>query len=96
MFRYTYVTFNFDVELEHVEVGNMFVRGVDYGDNVCRLIVLFSRASEKSLQMAKRNIARYYPVVGLTEDLYSTFGLLEWELPRYFKGAADIYKGRGR
>ncbi len=46
-----------------------------------------------SLKMAKRNIEKYYAVVGLTEEMEATFKLLEWVIPSFFRGSTIVYKG---
>jgi len=47
--------------------------------------------SKWALETAKANIERWYPVVGILEDLQMTLFVLENELPLYFKGASHTY-----
>lgn len=44
-----------------------------------------------ALQKAKNNIERYYAVVGVVEELNITLRVLEASLPRFFKGAVEVY-----
>lgn len=41
--------------------------------------------------MAKANVNRYYPVVGVLEELNATLAVLEKKLPYFFKGVQDMY-----
>ena len=45
-----------------------------------------------ALQVAKRNVARYYKVVGITEEMESFFALLEYNYPDLFQGAVEVYR----
>ncbi|XP_044270735.1 uronyl 2-sulfotransferase-like [Tribolium madens] len=45
-----------------------------------------------ALQTAKSNVEKYYPVVGVLEELNATLGVLESELPYFFKGVQGVYK----
>ena len=47
--------------------------------------------SKWALETAKANIEKWYPVVGILEDLQMTLFVLEHKLPLYFKGASNIY-----
>ncbi|XP_017781140.1 PREDICTED: heparan sulfate 2-O-sulfotransferase pipe [Nicrophorus vespilloides] len=47
--------------------------------------------TEGALQRAKRAVEQHYSVVGVLEDLNSTFTVLENYVPRFFKGAKDVY-----
>jgi len=49
-----------------------------------------------ALNQAKRNLVEKYLVVGVTEDLDSFVEIVEWLLPKFFKGATDIYKKEGQ
>ncbi|XP_069989574.1 heparan sulfate 2-O-sulfotransferase pipe-like isoform X2 [Penaeus vannamei] len=49
--------------------------------------------TEAALQMAKENVERYYSVVGVVEDLNVTLAVLEHYVPRFFRGATDLYWG---
>lgn len=44
-----------------------------------------------ALERAKSNVERYYPVVGVLEELNSTLTVLEKRLPYFFRGVKDIY-----
>ncbi|XP_077544909.1 heparan sulfate 2-O-sulfotransferase pipe [Haemaphysalis longicornis] len=48
-----------------------------------------------ALNTALRNIERHYAVVGVLEDLNVTLALLEKLLPRFFRGASEVYGKRG-
>lgn len=37
------------------------------------------------------NVEKYYPVVGVLEELNSTLAVLENKIPRFFKGIQEIY-----
>uniref|UniRef100_A0A1B6JPQ9 Heparan sulfate 2-O-sulfotransferase pipe n=1 Tax=Homalodisca liturata TaxID=320908 RepID=A0A1B6JPQ9_9HEMI len=47
--------------------------------------------TEGALQRAKRAVERHYAVVGVLEDLNSTFTVLEHYIPRFFAGAKQVY-----
>lgn len=47
--------------------------------------------NEWALQRAKNNVERYYPVVGVLEELNSTLRILESKLPYFFKGIQKVY-----
>ena len=46
------------------------------------------------MQKAKRNVEKYYAVVGVLEEMNKTLTVLEHYIPRFFAGASDIYQGR--
>lgn len=48
-----------------------------------------------ALQKAKTNIERYYAVVGVVEEMNTTLKVLEATLPRFFKGALEVYYSIG-
>ncbi|KAJ8917617.1 hypothetical protein NQ315_000100 [Exocentrus adspersus] len=48
--------------------------------------------NEWALQNAKSNVERYYPVVGVLEELNTTLEILEDKIPYFFKGAQEVYK----
>ncbi|XP_018561941.1 uronyl 2-sulfotransferase-like [Anoplophora glabripennis] len=45
-----------------------------------------------ALQTAKANVEKYYPVVGVLEELNVTLEILEYKIPYFFKGIQDLYK----
>ncbi|KAJ8967668.1 hypothetical protein NQ314_002706 [Rhamnusium bicolor] len=47
--------------------------------------------NEWALQTAKNNVERYYPVVGVLEELNATLEILEHNIPYFFKGAQRVY-----
>lgn len=58
----------------------------------CGLDQFCGTATDRALNLAKHNVARYYMAVGPTEDLLGFFQLLEKLLPQVFRGALDIYR----
>ncbi|XP_077573501.1 heparan sulfate 2-O-sulfotransferase 1-like isoform X1 [Stigmatopora nigra] len=48
--------------------------------------------SEWALEQAKQNLVHEYLLVGVTEELEDFVMILEAILPRFFKGATDLYK----
>ena len=42
------------------------------------------------MQMAKENVSKFYPVVGVLEMFNETLKVLEHVLPKYFKGSSLI------
>ena len=48
--------------------------------------------SEWALNKAKQNVLRHYLLVGVTEELEDFIVVLETVLPRFFKGASQLYK----
>ena len=47
--------------------------------------------SRWALEQAKHNLLTKYLVVGITEELGDFIAMLEVILPRFFKGASDLY-----
>merc|ERR1719348_2399372 len=47
--------------------------------------------TEIAMRRAKENVERHYAVVGVLEDLNKTLTVLEHYVPRFFKGAKDVY-----
>ena len=52
--------------------------------------------SETAMQKAKRNVEKYYAVVGVLEEMNKTLAVLEHYSPRFFAGAAEIYQGEAQ
>jgi dermatan/chondrotin sulfate uronyl 2-O-sulfotransferase UST len=46
---------------------------------------------QRSLERAKANVERYFPVVGILEELNATLAILENRLPYFFRGLQKIY-----
>ena len=47
--------------------------------------------TEIALRLAKENVEKHYAVVGVLEELNKTLTVLEHYVPRFFKGAKDVY-----
>lgn len=47
-----------------------------------------------ALERAKRAVEQHYAVVGILEDLNSTLTVLEHYVPRFFRGASNVYWGK--
>nr|CAD7415601.1 unnamed protein product [Timema poppensis] len=47
--------------------------------------------NEAALSRAKANVDRYFPVVGVLEQLNETLAVLENKLPYFFKGVQSLY-----
>lgn len=45
------------------------------------------------MEKAKRAVEQHYAVVGVLEDMNSTLTVLEKFVPRFFKGASNVYWG---
>ncbi|XP_076034814.1 uronyl 2-sulfotransferase homolog pip-like [Oratosquilla oratoria] len=45
-----------------------------------------------ALQRAKRHVENYYSVVGIMEEFELSFKVLEGYVPRFFKGAAEVFR----
>lgn len=43
------------------------------------------------MQKAKENVERYYPVVGILEEINATLEVFEHTLPYFFKGVQRVY-----
>ena len=43
------------------------------------------------MQIAKANVEKYYPVVGITENINMTLKVAEHQMPQYFQGAFHTY-----
>lgn len=54
---------------------------------VCRNV-----GSQWALEQAKYNLVNEYMLVGVTEELEDFVMMLEAALPRFFKGATELYK----
>lgn len=63
----------------------------NYWQNKIKSYIMCRIPSDESLAEAKRNVEKYYVVVGLTEKLKEYFVVLEKLLPRYFKGVTQAY-----
>jgi len=50
--------------------------------------------SEGALERAKRSVERHYAVVGVLEDFNVTLTVFEHYVPRFFRGASDVYYGK--
>ena len=55
-------------------------------EEICRK---FNNA--EALQKAKSNVEKFYPVVGVTENINMTLSVLENRMPEYFEGATEFY-----
>lgn len=51
--------------------------------------------SQWALEQAKYNLVNEYMLVGVTEELEDFVMMLEAALPRFFKGATELYKTGG-
>jgi len=49
--------------------------------------------SEGALERAKRSVEQQYAVVGVLEDFNVTLTVFEHYIPRFFKGASEVYYG---
>ena len=47
--------------------------------------------NEWALENAKMNIEKWFPVIGVLEDLQTTFFVLENKIPQFFKGISKVY-----
>ena len=47
--------------------------------------------TERALNLAKENVEKHYAVVGVLEEMNKTLTVLEHYVPRFFKGARDVY-----
>ena len=47
--------------------------------------------TEIAMRKAKENVEKHYAVVGVLEELNKTLTVLEHYVPRFFKGAKDLY-----
>lgn len=45
----------------------------------------------EALEIAKKNVEKYYTVVGITENMDMTLTVAEKKMPQYFKGARKVY-----
>ncbi|XP_054256845.1 uronyl 2-sulfotransferase-like [Macrosteles quadrilineatus] len=71
------------------ETGHLYDLAIPYfcgHDKSC--MVLNDRWA---LERAKSNVERYFPVVGILEELNSTLVVLEKKLPYFFAGVQEIY-----
>ena len=54
-------------------------------------VVFRQPGSRWALEQAKYNLINNYLLVGVTEELQDFIAMLEVTLPRFFKGALDLY-----
>lgn len=47
--------------------------------------------TQGALERAKRAVEEQYAVVGVLEDLNTTLSVFEHYIPKFFKGAKDVY-----
>lgn len=47
--------------------------------------------SAEAIEKAKRVVDEHYAVVGVLEDMNTTLTVLEHYIPKFFKGAIEIY-----
>lgn len=52
--------------------------------------------SEGALERAKRSVEKHYAVVGVLEDFNVTLTVFEHYIPKFFKGASNVYYGKLR
>ena len=62
--------------------------------NYC--INLYSTPSPESLAQAKRNIAKHYAIVGLSEQLGDFMEVLEWMFPAHFPDVLKVHEEKGQ
>ena len=53
--------------------------------------VCFKFNNFEALKKAKSNVEKFYPVVGVTEDMGQTIKVLEAKMPEMFAGAGNEY-----
>ncbi|XP_028133601.1 heparan sulfate 2-O-sulfotransferase pipe-like isoform X1 [Diabrotica virgifera virgifera] len=56
-------------------------------DKLCMIL-----NNDWALQRAKQNVAKYYPVVGVLEELNATLEVFENTIPYFFKGVQKLYQ----
>lgn len=54
---------------------------------ICRLL-----NNDWALDSAKKNVEKYYQVVGVLEELNGTLDVLEEQIPQFFAGARALYQ----
>jgi len=74
------------------------------GERTCRLCVEESQPlpvllqspfnTVGALERAKLAVEKHYAVVGVLEDMNTTLTVLENYIPRFFRGATDVYYGK--
>merc|ERR1712223_1598188 len=71
-------------------IGSMFITGIqkDKGEESSSLRGF---NTEIAMRKAKENVEKHYAVVGVLEELNKTLTVLEHYVPRFFKGAKDVY-----
>ena len=50
--------------------------------------------SRWALKKALYNIEKFYPVVGVLEDMNSTLSVLQENLPNFFENVVTVYKNK--
>lgn len=59
----------------------------------CRFCLARPFNTQDALERAKHVVENEYAVVGVLEDFNTTLRVLENYIPRFFRGASDIYYG---
>ena len=59
---------------------------------MCFVCVCRNVGSRWALEQAKSNLVNEYLLVGVTEELEDFIMMLEAALPRFFKGATELYR----
>jgi len=69
--------------------------GVDLEESQPLLVLLQSPFNTVgALERAKLAVEKHYAVVGVLEDMNTTLTVLENYIPRFFRGATDVYYGK--
>lgn len=93
---------NFSHRDLHMDINDCILRNGTYCNQVYSTLVRFfcghesfcSTATSKSMAHAKKNIERFYVVVGYLEDYKGMLKVLEKLLPAFFKGAQKSIKNK--
>lgn len=71
---------------------NIIQNNINIYSIIIKAVLSFRVLNDRwALERANSNVERYYPVVGVLEELNSTLTVLEKRLPYFFRGVKDIY-----
>lgn len=62
------------------------------GNNLLLIFIFSQRNSKWALERAKVNVKRWYPVIGILDEVDKTLDVLENSYPEFFEGAKLVYK----
>lgn len=89
-----YSSFNYNILLLFACRSHLFIFTFNFANiHIIRSCTGRPFNSQEALDKAKKAVEENYAVVGVLEDLNTTFAVLEHYVPRFFRGVSGIYHG---